>query len=250
MEFTPEQEKIIACDLAPGRALKILAFAGTGKTTTLEAYTRRRPQLRFLYVAFNKSVQLEAQKRFPANVTAKTSHSLAFRVKGWPHKDRLVPGFKANQVMEALDLRQFEDARFAQDTLLRYLISADPKVSVRHIPGGAREFYKENRLPQPDLVDLANRLGRLMCTGTHPDIGMLHDGYLKLFQLSAPKLNFDCILLDEAQDISSGHRRPYFFPIKPSRGKRTIFTQYFALTDPGRRSPPADLQLQRCGRQL
>ncbi len=202
MKFTQEQEKIIACDLVPGSALKILAFAGTGKTTTLEAYTRRRPRLKFLYVAFNKSVQQEAQKRFPSNVTAMTSHALAFRAKGWPHKDRLVPGFKANQVMEALELKRFEDARFAQDTLLRYLISADPKVSVRHIPAGAKEFYKENRLPQPDLVDLANRLGRLMCTGTHPDIGMLHDGYLKLFQLSAPKLAFDCILLDEAQDIN------------------------------------------------
>jgi len=202
MQFTIEQEKIISCDLAPGRALKILAFAGTGKTTTLEAYTRQRPQLRFLYVAFNKSVQQEAQKRFPGNVTAKTSHALAFRAKGWPHKDRLVPGFKANQIMAALDLKQIEDARFAQDTLMRYLVSADPKVSRRHIPGGATEFYKENRLPAPDLVDLANRLGRLMCTGTHPDIGMLHDGYLKLFQLSAPALYFDCILLDEAQDIN------------------------------------------------
>jgi F-box protein 18 (helicase) len=31
---------------------------------------------------------------------------------------------------------------------------------------------------------------------------MLHDGYLKLYQLSDPVLDFDCILLDEAQDIN------------------------------------------------
>lgn len=202
MQFTPEQEAIITCDLAPGSTLKVLAFAGTGKTTTLEAYTRKRPDLRFLYLAFNKSVQQEAKKRFPANVTALTSHALAFRAKGWPHKDRLVPGFKANQVMEALALDRFEDARFAIDTLAAYLISADPRVEIRHVPAAARAFYTENRLPVPDLVTLANRLGRLMCTGTHPDIGMLHDGYLKLFQLSRPALDFDCILLDEAQDIN------------------------------------------------
>ncbi len=54
MQMTQEQEKILNMDLQPGQTLKIMAFAGTGKTTTLEAYTRKRPNLRFLYIAFNK----------------------------------------------------------------------------------------------------------------------------------------------------------------------------------------------------
>lgn len=34
---------------------------------------------------------------------------------------------------------------------------------------------------------------------------MTHDGYLKLYQLSRPKLkDFDCILIDEAQDLTPG----------------------------------------------
>ena len=202
MQLTEEQQRIVDCDLAPGETLKIMAFAGTGKTTTLEAYTRQRPHTRFLYIAFNKSVQTEAARRFPSNVTARTTHALAFRVKGFPHKDRLVPGFKANLVMAALETERYEDARFAMDTLNRYLVSADPKVDRRHIPWTARAFYEKNKTPMPDLVTLANRLGRLMCDGSHPDIGMLHDGYLKLYQLSNPILNYDCILLDEAQDIN------------------------------------------------
>ncbi|HCY84576.1 MAG TPA: hypothetical protein DHV36_05510 [Desulfobacteraceae bacterium] len=202
MQLTQEQQRIVDCDLAPGETLKIMAFAGTGKTTTLEAYTRQRPHTRFLYIAFNKSVQTEAARRFPPNVTARTTHALAFRVKGFPHKDRLVPGFKANLVMAALKTDRYEDARFAMDTLNRYLVSADPKVDRRHIPWTARAFYEKNRAPMPDLVALANRLGRLMCDGSHPDIGMLHDGYLKLYQLSDPVLDYDCILLDEAQDIN------------------------------------------------
>ena len=37
------------------------------------------------------------------------------------------------------------------------------------------------------------------------DISMTHDGYLKIYQLSKPKLlNYDCILIDEAQDMSPG----------------------------------------------
>jgi F-box protein 18 (helicase) len=41
-----------------------------------------------------------------------------------------------------------------------------------------------------------------MCDRSDDSIGMLHDGYLKLYQLSDPVLNYDCILLDEAQDIN------------------------------------------------
>lgn len=202
MQHTIEQQAIIDCDLAPGNILKVMAFAGTGKTTTLVSYTRKRPDMRFLYIAFNKSVQEEAARKFPPNVTARTTHALAFRTKGYPHKDRLVPGYRAGQVRKALDLDRVEDARFAMETLNRYLISADPKVAPRHVPPAARAFYRKKGLDLPDLVDLANRLGRLMCTAGDETIGMLHDGYLKLFQLSNPVLDYDCILLDEAQDIN------------------------------------------------
>jgi F-box protein 18 (helicase) len=202
IQITNEQKEIINCDLLPGKILKIMAFAGTGKTTTLVEYTKTRPGLRFLYIAFNKSVQLEAAQKFPGNVTARTTHSLAFRTKGYKYKDRLVKGFRANQVMAALGLEKYEEARFTMDTLYNYLVSADPKVSLHHIPPMARGFYKKNKIPMPDLVDHANCLGRLMCNGSDKNIGMLHDGYLKLYQLSNPVLSYDCILLDEAQDIN------------------------------------------------
>ena len=199
---TPEQQQIIDTDPVPGQILKILAFAGTGKTTTLVAYARKRPKLRFLYLAFNKSVQQEAARKFPANVMARTAHSLGFRVKGIAHKNRLVQRFRANQVMDALNLDDYETARFTMETLHQYLVSADPVVGFSHVPASARGHYKRQKQKMPDLVSHANLLGRLMCTGDHPDIGMLHDGYLKLYQLSGPALNFDCILLDEAQDIN------------------------------------------------
>lgn len=56
----------------------VLSAAGTGKTTALVKYAEQRPHLRFLYVAFNKSVASEAQRRFPSNVACKTVHSLAY----------------------------------------------------------------------------------------------------------------------------------------------------------------------------
>ncbi|MDZ7597044.1 MAG: UvrD-helicase domain-containing protein [Desulfobacterales bacterium] len=202
MKLTPEQEAVVARDLGPGEVLKVIAFAGTGKTTTLVRYALARPRTRFLYVAFNKSVQLEAAAKFPANVVCRTSHALAFARFGAKHRERLVSGFKANTVMQALELDGYEAAKFTIDTLMNYLVSADARVAKRHIPFACRQYFEALKRPMPDVVGLANRLGRLMCTAENPEIGMVHDGYLKLFQLSRPRLHYDCILLDEAQDIT------------------------------------------------
>jgi F-box protein 18 (helicase) len=202
MKLTDEQKKIVQCDLGKDQILKVVAFAGTGKTTTLVEYAKARPQTRFLYVAFNKSVQLEAASTFPKNVTCKTAHSLAWPGFGSKHRNRLITGFKANTVKDALGLGDYEAAKFTIDTLTNYLISDAPKMSSQHISVIARQRYKYSDHDTQDFVDSANRLGRLMCDGTDDRIGMLHDGYLKLYQLSGPALPFDVILLDEAQDIN------------------------------------------------
>jgi len=79
MQLTQEQIAIVNCELYAYDVLEVIAFAGTGKTTTLYEYTRIRPHLSFLYVAFNKSVQLEAASKFPNNVTCMTAHGLAWK---------------------------------------------------------------------------------------------------------------------------------------------------------------------------
>ena len=71
MELTNEQKAIVNYDLNDTDVLKVIAFAGTGKTTTLFEYTKARPHINFLYIAFNKSVQLEAERKFPRNVYRK-----------------------------------------------------------------------------------------------------------------------------------------------------------------------------------
>lgn len=42
--------------MGPDQVVKIVAFAGTGKTSTLVEYTKKRPGLRFLNIVFNKYV--------------------------------------------------------------------------------------------------------------------------------------------------------------------------------------------------
>lgn len=37
------------------------------------------------------------------------------------------------------------------------------------------------------------------------EVGITHDGYLKVYQLSKPSItDFDCLLIDEAQDCTPG----------------------------------------------
>jgi hypothetical protein len=59
--LTHEQQQIVSSDLSVDQVMLVMAFAGTGKTTTLVEYTKRRPTLRFAYLAFNVSVMEDAR---------------------------------------------------------------------------------------------------------------------------------------------------------------------------------------------
>jgi F-box protein 18 (helicase) len=196
--LTEEQNEIISYDIRGNSVLKVIAFAGTGKTTTLLEYSKARPHTRFLYVAFNKSVQLEAENKFPSNVTCKTSHSLAWRKFGAPHKHRLIKILRLNDVKQELRLSTYEEARITLETLKNFLISADPKLHKGHLPW----IRKSDSNDQFFYLSMAAKLWLKMFDASSERIGMLHDGYLKQYQLSKPKLDFDCILLDEAQDTN------------------------------------------------
>ncbi|WP_322782178.1 AAA family ATPase [Synechococcus sp. CBW1107] len=86
--------------------MRVLAFAGTGKTTTLRAYARARPQQRMLYLAFNRTVAAEARESFPGNVTCSTIHALAYRAVGYQYRHQLRGSIRANQAAGALGLDQ------------------------------------------------------------------------------------------------------------------------------------------------
>ena len=107
MNFTEEQIAIIA---ATGD-IKINAVAGSGKTTTIIEYAKTRPQgSKILYIAFNKSVKIEASKRFAAigltNVTVETAHSLAYKHIVFSHQYKVKSqDYKINEIAEMLNLQ-------------------------------------------------------------------------------------------------------------------------------------------------
>ena len=107
MKLTAEQEAIINST----GDIKINAVAGSGKTTTIIEYAKARPkQAKILYLAFNKSVKLEALKKFAErglhNVTVETAHSLAYKNIVFRHQYKVRPqGYKTHELAELLGLQ-------------------------------------------------------------------------------------------------------------------------------------------------
>ncbi|HEY4197636.1 MAG TPA: UvrD-helicase domain-containing protein, partial [Mucilaginibacter sp.] len=195
--------------------ITINAVAGSGKTTTIIEYAATRPKSsKILYLAFNKSVKLEAARRFQArglhNVKTETAHSLAYKYivpdRGYKIK---AAGYKTHEIADLLELQgngekhteyvianhinKFityfcnSDKRKVQD--LNYLdIVPDKKAKTF-----ARSFYK--------YIEDGTRL--LLAKMDKGEIEITHDFYLKKFQLSNPLLNYDYILFDEGQDASA-----------------------------------------------
>jgi len=210
MELTPEQIDIIN---STGN-IKINAVAGSGKTTTVIEYAKARPTTsKILYLAFNKSVKLEAAKKFADkglnNVKVETAHSLAYRHIVFQNSYKVRgQGYKTNEIAELLNLKGNEekhteyvianhinkfiayfcnsDKEKVQD--LNYLDTVtDPKAKIF-----VSSFYNY-------IVSQSRILLSKMDKG---EIEITHDFYLKKFQLSNPRLHYDYMLFDEGQDAS------------------------------------------------
>lgn len=189
---TEEQEIVVG---SKAKRLKVRAFAGATKTTTCELYTRARPNQNIMYLAFNKSTAIEAQARFPKNVKSTTTHALAFSRTGRTYQHKL-GNPRANTIAQHMNI-QFMQAGKALEVINNYLTSADETISHKHVPSDIKDLNAGR------LIDVSNRIWTHMQDTQNTACLMPHDGYLKLFQLSKPKVNqTDIIILDEAQDTN------------------------------------------------
>ncbi|PIO25663.1 hypothetical protein AB205_0206120 [Aquarana catesbeiana] len=170
-KLTNEQQQIINHDIQPGQVVKIMAFAGTGKTSTLIKYAEKRPGLRFLYATFNKSIANHAFNIFPKNVTCKTFHSLAFQETGklYYQRQKINPsGLTAYTVNFVLPESQagFVRAKLVVKTLGNFFASADCEIEVEHVPIWYKNNRGERELVPPNLqqftVSEANQIWKRM----------------------------------------------------------------------------------------
>lgn len=212
-KLTGEQEAIVGAGLDGNPKVVAEALAGTGKTSTLVELASRQLRRRGLYLAFNKSVQIEAEGKFPGWITSSTAHGLAYKVIGSQYGHRL-PG---NQAASRMNSRQMASlmkikpaslstgtlspgslVKMGQATVNAFLKTADPEVRAIHIPSRVFAFHSPTEVHEVVLPvarkiwdDLQSPNGKFRFT---------HDCYLKMWQLTNPVLPWDYIMFDEAQD--------------------------------------------------
>ncbi|MCX4097711.1 UvrD-helicase domain-containing protein [Nocardia sp. alder85J] len=222
---SPQQQAVYDAVLA-GRTVKIQAGAGAGKTSTLRGCARRigeaDPDARIIYLAFNKTVQLEADRDMPANVESRTGHSVAV-VWGGRHRQarlndktalRKPPDIAAHLRLTSnlaagrdAPLTPAEQALAASRTVDVYATSADDDIGRQHLPerlSGLPPASREKLLSTARAVwvDLVADDGRLRLT---------HDHIRKMWALSRPDFSrpgaglqrpATVVFLDEAQDTA------------------------------------------------
>lgn len=200
---------------------KLVAVAGSGKTTTLIEYAASRPALssgrlpRILYLAFNRTVRLEAQSRFArrglTNVTVHTAHSLAYSYVIGRHQYVLSAGgdysiqdiaaqlgFTQRNMLAGCVMASHVKKLFSYFCNSKAIMVEDLDYGAIIDPADAksRRFVRQNK---EKIYRYAQQLYTHMDTRKLP---CTHDFYLKKFQFVAPPLPYDYILFDEGQDAS------------------------------------------------
>lgn len=197
MELTNEQAAVVA---SKADLISVNAFAGAGKTSTLRAFANERPESKTLFIAFNRQVAQDAQKKMPSHVTAKTSHALAFSeiAQTWP-KQKLSSAFNAWAVRKSGLTDRTNEAQALVEAINRFCQSS---LSFDAYVSSLPDHHTEHAgLPKAKFSDLLRQLWQRMIDPSDV-MPATHDTYFKLWQLSRPKLEYDLILLDEAQDTN------------------------------------------------
>lgn len=182
--------------------LAIRAFAGTGKTTTLKEFALKNKDKKILYVAYNKETAAQARMSFPSNVIAKTAHSIAYAKFGRPLEKKLnrkhsLP-FKPETIRKLLGFERSQfSIKLAQELfdIINNFCFSSYKSIAEAIPFKRLAADREEMQMFAETIwdEMTNSKSRFPTT---PDV------YLKQFHLSNPRLYFDYILFDEAQDAN------------------------------------------------
>lgn len=197
MQPTIEQANILEA-AAAGKSFKVLALAGTGKTSTAREIARRNPHKRILYLAFSRPIANEAKGTFPSNVTVKTAHALAYAAIGNLYRGRIETSVWS---LRAAIGERFPDAKgrtlsAVLETLNRFCASADPTVRAQHVGESASASAATS------IARLTQNVYETM-VDPNESLAITHDIYFKAWSLSKPRLPYDQIQFDEAQDSSA-----------------------------------------------
>ena len=198
MKLTDEQNEIINSK----GDIKINAVAGSGKTTTIIEYAKTRPKhAKILYLAFNKSVKLEAIKKFTEkglnNVTVETAHSLAYKKIVFKNNYKVLSqGYKTHELAALLGLQgngekhhEYVIANHINKFIALFCNSDKLKVQdVNYLETISDPKAKTFVKTFYHFIETQTRA--LLAKMDSGEIDITHDFYLRKFQLQNPVLYF------------------------------------------------------------
>lgn len=205
--YTDEQKKII--ESSGSNITLVKAYAGTGKSFTLKEYCLKRANSKIIYFVYNKNMETEAKSSFRNMpwVEVVTFHGVGYKKIGYRYKDRLSLGeitavdlidyvfdivTEENQILYASGLlKLLQEFCVSMDTMKEFII----KKRKENI-----QWSTNNLISLSKIINLLPILWEDVTS--HSSLPMSHDIYLKMFQLSNMRLEFDYILVDEAQDLN------------------------------------------------
>lgn len=225
-KFTPtDEQKLILESFKHHKVIKVNAVAGSGKSSTLRLLAENNP-VSSLYICFNKQNAVIASETFPKHTSCKTVHSLAYAVYGKMLAHKINTPYDTTYVnrgrtsKEIANLYKIKDFKMKKDeflsattiatlvksTINRYQNSADEQVEIKHIPNDVDKYLDKctnaNKVKLLDVIVDASKQFWLDKVNPKSLVKADHDTYQKLYQLSKPKLPYEIIYLDEAQDSS------------------------------------------------
>nr|WP_057929882.1 UvrD-helicase domain-containing protein [Burkholderia ambifaria] len=214
--FKPTAEQSAIVDAASrGGGLKIKAYAGAGKTSTLRLVADHLGGKRGSYLAFNREIADHARTGFPSNVRSRTMHSHAYasvtsalrnRMKLQlepPHelalRYRLGPVRVPNINGKPVEITPYEIGQMIGDGLGMFCRSAALRPEAGHIPVDEKLDSKTADSLREWLLPY---VARLWDESTHPQgrSAISPDVLLKVWAQAEPRIDADFILFDEAQD--------------------------------------------------
>jgi superfamily I DNA/RNA helicase len=187
MNITTQQKEILS-SVQKYSSIKINAFAGTGKTSTLKLIANDNLNKRILYLAFNSAIKNEASGIFPSNTTISTTHGLAYQA------------IKNNTNINLSTLTNYR----AIDLSKKFKITYTKAVTTLKI---FEAFCNSSKL-EISKDDLEHKTAQFMFDSMiNGNMQATHSFYLKYYfiLLSEKKITqykYDIVMLDEAQDTN------------------------------------------------
>jgi len=211
MEWSKYQTEIFREVRESSRDLVVQARAGTGKTTTaLGMIDCIDPSQSVIFVAFNKSIQLELERRAPAHIEVRTLHSVGFGSLRYAVRSVKVDQNKTRDLArETCPAHLRELNRWGRREAPRELVAGVCRLvglcknlmnSPNEILRTAAEFLIDLDCEDEDIIRWTTDL--LAACRQQVNVVDFDDMIWLPSQIGAMPRAFDVVIVDEAQDVN------------------------------------------------